>query len=125
MYKRQPITLLQLANHTAGIPRIPKDLDAQPKFDGSDPYKSYTKKMLFDYLSKLKPLYMPGTKSDYSNTGMALLGIILADVYGKSYAELVKEKITGPLKMEHTFEAVPAAELGSFCTGYDLSLIHI
>lgn len=118
-YKNTPITLIQLANHTAGIPRIPENLESQKNFDAKDPYKNYTKELLFAELSKFKPEYMPGTKSEYSNTGMALLGIILADVYHKSYAELVKEKITGPLKMDHTFEVVPAAEVTQFCTGYD------
>jgi len=118
-YKNTPVTLLQLANHTAGIPRIPDNLESQKNFDGKDPYKNYTKQMLFNYLSKLKLESMPGIKSDYSNTGMALLGIILADAYHKTYAELVQEKITGPLKMDHTFEIVPAVELSNFCKGYD------
>lgn len=62
---------------------------------------------------------MPGTVSEYSNTGMALLGVILEGVYGKSYEALVKEKITEPLHMAHTFLEVPAAEQPQFCTGYD------
>jgi CubicO group peptidase (beta-lactamase class C family) len=118
-YKNTPVTLIQLSNHTAGIPRIPENLELQKNFDGKDPYKNYTKELLFDELSKLKLEYMPGTKSVYSNTGMALLGVILAEVYHKSYAELVKEMITGPLNMDHTFEVVPATELAQFCTGYN------
>lgn len=118
-YQNTPVTLVQLANHTAGIPRLPANLTDQKDFNEKDPYRHYTKALLISYLSKLKLKAMPGTASDYSNTGMALLGVILADVYGKSYEALVKEKITEPLRMTHTFENVPDAEIPAFCTGYD------
>ncbi len=118
-YKQTPITLVQLANHTSGIPRLPGNLTAQKNFDEKDPYRHYTKELLFNYLRKLKLKTMPGTVSEYSNTGMALLGVILEGVYGKSYEALVKEKITDPLRMAHTYQEVPAAEKPQFCTGYD------
>lgn len=118
-YKNTPITLVQLANHTSGIPRLPENLTDQKNFDEKDPYHHYTKELLFQYLGKLKLKTVPGTVSEYSNTGMALLGVILEGVYGKSYEALVKEKITEPLHMMHTFQEVPAAEQPQFCTGYD------
>lgn len=118
-YKQTPITLVQLANHTSGIPRLPENLTGQKNFDEKDPYRHYTKELLFNYLGKLKLKTMPGTVSEYSNTGMALLGVILEAVYGKSYEALVKEKITEPLHMAHTYQEVPAAEQPQFCTGYD------
>lgn len=118
-YKQTPVTLVQLANHTAGIPRIPDNLTRQKAFDPSDPYRNYTKDMLFADLAKLRLKRMPGTVADYSNSGMALLGIILSDVYGKSYDALVKEKITGPLHMLTTGNDVPVERLNDFCFGYD------
>jgi len=118
-YKQTPLTLVQLANHTSGIPRLPENLSDQKNFDEKDPYHHYTKELLFNYLGKLKLKTMPGTVSEYSNTGMALLGVILEAVYGKSYEALVKEKITEPLHMAHTYQEVPATEQPQFCTGYD------
>lgn len=118
-YKQTPLTLVQLANHTSGIPRLPENLSDQKNFDEKDPYHHYTKELLFNYLSKLKLKTVPGTVSEYSNTGMALLGVILEGIYGKSYEALVKEKITEPLHMAHTYQEVPAAEQPQFCTGYD------
>lgn len=118
-YKNTPITLVQLANHTSGIPRLPENLTDQKNFDEKDPYQHYTKELLFKYLGKLKLKTMPGTVSEYSNTGMALLGVILEGIYGKNYEALVKEKITEPLHMVHTCQEVPAAEQPQFCTGYD------
>lgn len=119
IYKNTPLTLIQLANHTSGIPRLPENLSAQKNFDEKDPYHHYTKELLFNYLSKLKLKTMPATVSEYSNTGMALLGVILEGVYGKSYEALVKEKITEPLHMVHTYQEVPSAEQSQFCSGYD------
>ncbi len=118
-YKQTPLTLMQLANHTSGIPRLPENLTDQKNFNEKDPYQGYTKELLYNYLAKLKLKTMPGMVSEYSNTGMALLGVILENVYGKSYEALVKEKITEPLHMAHTYQEVPAAEQPQFCTGYN------
>lgn len=118
-YKTTPVTLTQLANHTSGIPSLPKNFNKQKDFDGKDPYKNYTKQLLLEELSTLKLKVMPGTVNEYSNMGTALLGVILADVYGKSYAELVREKITGPLQMEQTWQVVPEEKKQAFCTGYN------
>ena len=45
---------------------------------------------------------LPGYKFDYSNWGIALLGITLEKVYQKPYAQLLQEVITAPLGMAYT-----------------------
>jgi len=102
-YKGIPITIKNLVTHTSRIPRIPENIDKQPNFDELNPYKNYDKKMVYDYLSNLKLDTLPGVKFDYSNTGTALLGIILENVYKQSYGELLNKFITTPLSMKkHT-----------------------
>ncbi len=110
-FNGKPITLLNLANHTAGFPRIPDDLDQQPGYDSLDPYKNYSKEMMLNFLKKVQLKEEPGLHSEYSNYGMALLGLILERVYKKPYPELLKKKILKPLKMRHTFVAIPEAEM--------------
>ncbi|MEM6702689.1 MAG: serine hydrolase domain-containing protein [Acidobacteriota bacterium] len=44
----------------------------------------------------------PGTKYRYNNTGYYLLGVILEEVSGKSFAELLAEEITDPLELTRT-----------------------
>lgn len=52
---------------------------------------------------KPKPDFAPGEKWDYSNTGYALLSVIIERASGSSYADFLKENIFKPLNMEHTF----------------------
>ena len=46
--------------------------------------------------------FQPGSEYRYSNTGYNLLGYILEDVWGKSYAEIVNEQIISLLDLRHT-----------------------
>lgn len=118
-YKKQPITIRHLVNHTSGLPRVTDDLEKQPDYDSLNPYKNYSRQMVFDYLSHLKLKVAPGSVQDYSNTGMALLGIIIEKVYNRSYADLVEQYIARPFGMKHTFVNVPDSLDLLFARGYD------
>jgi serine-type D-Ala-D-Ala carboxypeptidase/endopeptidase len=101
-YGNTPITLLHLANHSSGLPRIPANLFTQENFDSLNPYKNYTEKMLYQDLRLLVIDQPPGSSSNYSNYGMAVLGKILEKVYKKKYSELVQEMILNPLNMKNS-----------------------
>jgi len=102
------ITLLQLSTHTSGLPRLPDNMGPDP--DGADdPYGDYDRKRMNAFLSKVKLEGKPPYAASYSNYGVGLLGELLADAYGKSWATLIEEMITGPLGMKDT-AVVPAAE---------------
>jgi CubicO group peptidase (beta-lactamase class C family) len=118
-YKGKPILIEHLANHTCGLERIPANLITQPDFDSLNPYKRYTRQMLFDYLKHAKLNNSPGTVCDYSNMGMALLGIILEEVYGQSFEKLVKEKICLPNNMNSTGIHLSNDQLARFAEGYN------
>jgi CubicO group peptidase (beta-lactamase class C family) len=119
MYNNIPVTVKHLLTHTSRIPRIPENIDKQENFDELNPYKNYNKKMVYEYLSTLKLDTLPGIKMDYSNTGMALLGIILENVYKQPLESLYAKYITTPMEMKHTFVKVPKNELSSFAPGYN------
>ena len=126
------ITLLDLATHTSGLPRLPSNLE-----DGADqrnPYAHYTVESLYDYLSDFSPQDMEqkGTQS-YSNLGMGLLGHLLELISGKSYSSLLKETILNPLGMDETYyqwidpayppnqqkaRAIPSEAREQFATGH-------
>jgi CubicO group peptidase (beta-lactamase class C family) len=115
----KPITVEHLANHTSRIPSVPADLNKQKDFDELNPYKNYTKEMMLEFLKKFIPDMTPGTKNEYSNMGMALLGIILEKVYEKEFSSLVSELIAVPNEMKHTKTKLDAEELKLKCKGYD------
>ncbi|MCC6370790.1 MAG: beta-lactamase family protein [Bacteroidia bacterium] len=117
-YNGNPIRLRHLANHTAALPRLPENLDTQPDFDDQNPYKNYSRQMVLDYLKTVKPTFEPGLICEYSNYGMALLGLILERVYQKSFEELVKEKIALPIGLTNTGIQLTVEQQKLFTEGY-------
>lgn len=95
------ITLLNLSNHTAGFDQIPDNLFAYAS-DPLNPYKDYTKQLLFSYLKTCKPNSKPGEKYAYSNLAVGLLGVILEDISGERFEQMVTRIICKPLGMFST-----------------------
>jgi D-alanyl-D-alanine-carboxypeptidase/D-alanyl-D-alanine-endopeptidase len=91
------ITLLDLATHKSGLPRLPANL--QPK-DMANPYADYTVADLYAFLSGYTLPRDIGAREEYSNLGMGLLGHALALRAGKDYVALVRERIMEPLGMK-------------------------
>lgn len=118
-YKGKQVELVHLSNHTSRIQRIPSDLTTQKGYDASNPYKHYTKEMLLNYISTISIDTFPGLKNEYSNLGAALLGVTLEKVYNKSYEDLVKEKITWPLKMNDTKITLNSEDEKRFAEGHN------
>ena len=59
---------------------------------------------MLEMLAKYKPelLFVPGDKYEYSNTGYALLGLIIEKVSKQSYGDYLNKKIFKPLGMANT-----------------------
>ncbi len=93
------ITLLELAMHYSGLPRMPSNF--HPK-DPSNPYADYSVQQMYDFLSHYNLPRDPGAKYEYSNLGGGLLGHVLALRAGTDYETLLHTRITGPLGMTHT-----------------------
>ncbi|GAC1636706.1 MAG: serine hydrolase domain-containing protein [Candidatus Acidiferrum sp.] len=99
------ITVRQLLNHTSGLPDYEDLMDAAEKSKG----KTWSAEKQIQDLEVLKLLekeskgkFAPGTKWEYSNSGYVVLGLIVAKLSGKSYAEFLQERIFAPLKMADT-----------------------
>lgn len=95
----KPILLRHLATHTSGLPRLPDNLT--PK-EPTNPYADYTEQQLYDFLDRHRLRCAPGTKREYSNLAMGLLGQLLVRDAGMSYEQLVVERIAKPLKFNDT-----------------------
>ncbi len=93
------ITLLDLATQTSGLPRLPTNLTPA---DNNNPYADYTVQQLYSFLSGYELTRDIGAKYEYSNLGVGLLGHALALRAGKSYEDLVTERILRPLGMNDT-----------------------
>ncbi len=113
------IQIKHLANHTSGLPRLPDNLKDQQDFNLLNPYKNYTKNMAFEFLKTVRLDHEPGDVCEYSNFGMALLGMILEKVYNLPFEEIIKKKICLPNKMNSTLVNVSQEQLMFLTDGYN------
>jgi D-alanyl-D-alanine-carboxypeptidase/D-alanyl-D-alanine-endopeptidase len=99
---QRAITLLDLATHTSGLPRLPDNLSPLIRENPANPYADYTAKHLYEFLSKHSLARKPAAQFVYSNLGMGLLGHALARQAGTSYESLIVQRICLPLGMKET-----------------------
>jgi CubicO group peptidase (beta-lactamase class C family) len=140
-WRGQEITLFHLATHTSSLPRLPGNLLVDALLDRisqthtsslppgnlwktikdhANPYANYQVSDMYEFLSGYKLKRPIGSRVEYSNLGMGLLGHILGLVAGKSYEELVGERILRPLGMNHTSIALSPQQQGQLAPGHTL-----
>jgi CubicO group peptidase (beta-lactamase class C family) len=105
------ITLLDLATHHSGLPKMPTNFNWQ-----------YTNEQMYDFLSHYQLTRDPGEKYEYSNLGAALLGHILALRAGTDYGTLLHTRITGPLHMTRTGVDMTPEMSADFTPGHNYGL---
>jgi CubicO group peptidase (beta-lactamase class C family) len=107
------ITFHQLLTHTSGM------IDYSPN-------TSEYNISVFDFLKKHGDSILfkePGKVFSYSNTGYAILGLLIEQLTGKSYPEAVNNAVIIPLKLHHTTFDFLQVACKSFSAGhyYDYS----
>ncbi len=114
------ITLLDLAMHISGLPRMPpgyKPANLENPFAGFDAPK------LYDFLSSYTLQRDIGASYQYSNLGAGLLAHALARKAGMSYSELVRIRILDPLGMTSTSIILSDDQKRRLASGYDGTLL--
>ncbi|KAK4942842.1 hypothetical protein LTR10_017418 [Elasticomyces elasticus] len=61
----------------------------------------------FANIANRPPVYAPFTTPVYSNVGYALLGLVIENVSGKTYADYLQDNILQPSNMTRTFVGAP------------------
>jgi len=115
----RPITLADLATHTAGLPRLPHGFLLPSLRHRRNPYAWFTVDDLYAGLPATRLRRTPGDRPRYSNLGFGLLGHVLALRAGPDYEQLVQERICRPLGIEDTHVSVPAAARERFAQGHN------
>lgn len=121
-FEGAPITLMDLATYTSGLPRMPSNF--APK-NPANPYTDYTAERLYDYLSGYKLRYGPGKHYEYANLGFGLLGHILELRAGKSYEEMVVSRICAPLGMDDTRITLSSSMQERLARGHNSALAPV
>ncbi len=102
------VTLLELATHTSGLPKMPHGwgaaIDALPyAIFGRNPYRGSPDSVIA--IAARQPLRSRGRRN-YSNIGGAVLGEALATFHSTDYSSLLTEQILVPLEMSATSVSV-------------------
>jgi beta-lactamase class C len=107
------ITLGQLASHTSGLPDRPGQYERWHR-------GKYTWPDFVRFLNSWKadPKHEPGQQYLYSDTAMVLLRIALQRRFNTPFAQLMRQRITGPLGMTSTALPLPRNLLGRAVQGY-------
>ena len=116
------ITLLDLATHRSGLPRMPTNFNP---LDPDNPYADYTSAKLFEFLSSYTLPGDIGASYEYSNLGAGLLGEALARQAGKSYEALLTEKVFRPLEMNSSGIVLQPAMVARLATGHARELTPV
>jgi CubicO group peptidase (beta-lactamase class C family) len=94
-----PVTVRQLLDHSGGLP------------DDAPLFPRVTNNMLWTG-------FTPGTGFSYSNVGYDLLGQLVAQLTGKTYAAAVSELVLVPLGMTHAESVIRTADRARYAVGY-------
>ncbi len=111
--KGENITIHQLLTHTSGIIsewNVPDVEDWERLY--------YSKERLFNFISKQSIAFKPGERLSYSNFGYVLLAMIVEKVSGKTFAQLLQEKICIPAGMKNTITDINVPIINKRASGY-------
>src|ERR1043166_7654516 len=95
------ITITELLNMRSGL----YSYDDDPEFWAMlerDPTKVWTPDEVLAIAFKHPPYFPPGTGYHYSNTNYALLGLIAETADGKPLAQIMHDRLFGPLGLKNT-----------------------
>jgi serine-type D-Ala-D-Ala carboxypeptidase/endopeptidase len=104
-----PVTLLDLATHTSGLPRLPPGMLRYALLRPRDPYAWYPARSFLRAARRSLAAAPGGTQPYvYSNYGFGLLGYLLGQAAGVPYRVLAEQRVCAPLGLRATaFDAAP------------------
>ncbi len=103
----EKVTVRHLYSHSSGIYSFTdrSDFGDYQNRDDETHYRAWTPEEHLQFVkSGVHPSnFEPGTDTSYSNTGYVLLGYLIEAIEKRPYHEVLRDKITTPLGMEHTY----------------------
>jgi CubicO group peptidase (beta-lactamase class C family) len=106
------VTLHSLATHRSGLPRTPASVHPLRRTialwrHGTNPYGGD----LAQLLTQARDVPLGKPRPRYSNLGFELLGHALAHAAATTYADLLRQRLTTPLSLDHFYAPATAARL--------------
>lgn len=109
------ITTHHLLTHTSGIPNY----TSLPTFMEDHSRNPYTPEEFVKTFADMELDFTPGEKFSYSNSGYFLLGVLIEKLSGKSYEQMLQDKIFIPLDMKNSGYDNHEDILKNRATGYE------
>ncbi|MCB0278147.1 MAG: serine hydrolase [Calditrichaeota bacterium] len=117
-YNRKHIRLINLVNHSSSLPHNPTNWPS--------PYTgTYKTDLLYDFLNGYQLDHPIGSRYEYSNLGIGLLGHVLALKLKTDFEHLLIERILDPLKMNSTRITLTDSMYSHLARGYDQNLKEV
>lgn len=111
------ITIEHLLNHTSGIPDFRVDTQFWPDLRADD-HRAFTPIERVDYILDRSAAAPAGKKWLFSATNYILLGMILEQVTGTPYIELLQTRLFEPNELAATSPCY-SVKIGDIVTGYE------
>ena len=101
-YNGHKITLEDLATHTSGLPDLPRAV-----IDN----RTLSTPQIYNFISNSSLVIEPGTRFNYSNLGVGLLGHAISLKAGIPYEQLLRDRILDVLGMDSTGIAMNSTQI--------------
>ncbi|MEU8435795.1 serine hydrolase domain-containing protein [Streptomyces sp. NPDC029216] len=111
------ITLRQLAGMRSGLFNYSLDEEFDKKLL-TDPQQSFSPRQLLGYSFKHGVQFAPGTRFDYSNTNLVLLGLVVEKLTGRPLHEVITDDVLGPAGLHRTVFPTGAKLPDPYAHGY-------
>ncbi|HEY1853477.1 MAG TPA: serine hydrolase [Solirubrobacterales bacterium] len=112
------VTLRMLASVTSGYPDFIQENEAFQKVLFENPFRQWSANELIHWAFTLPVVCKPGTCFHYAHTNFAILSQVISKVTGKSISALMRERVLGPLGLDHTavtrYPAFPGPALHAY-----------
>lgn len=85
----------------------------------ADPYNEYREADLLAFLKGFKPVVVRGTRFEYSNLGVGLMGYALGRAARSDYPQQLTTRVLQPLGLTDAYLALPERRFDRLATGHD------
>jgi D-alanyl-D-alanine carboxypeptidase len=97
------IPVYTLLDHTSGLPSVDIPGLYDPEWILRHRFEHWSPRQVVDTALRHPIDFQPGTAQKYTNTAYVTAGMIIEKVTGRSYASNLRDRITGPLNLRHTY----------------------
>jgi len=111
------ITVEHLLNHTSGI----KSYTSMPLWTPAVRQMDLTPKALVDFFKDQPMDFDPGDRYAYNNSGYVLLGYIIEQVTGMSYADYLSQNVFKPAGLKQSFYETKPRPIPNWANGFQRS----